>query len=254
MRIGFGEQNAWTVDDDRVSLVRPVVPPRPYLIEAVPRDIVIDLERSALVVVDMQNDFLHDDGWFAEKGVTPGPLRKPIPVINAAAKYLRGLGMRIVWLNWGNRPDRLNIPPGLAFAGKREPTERGYGEPGENARGNSLERGSWGASMFAAMEVAPNDLTVDKIRFGGFTGSELDSVLRNIGIHTLILAGINTDRCVFATLMDATFHGYDAILLEDGVATPSPEACTQAVHFLVDKLFGFRIRSDDLLAGHVFSK
>jgi ureidoacrylate peracid hydrolase len=83
MQTGFGGRHVWTVGEDEVSLVRPVVPPRAYGFDAVPHPVVVDLARTALVVVDMQNDFIHEDGWFAGKGVDPLPLREPVPAINA---------------------------------------------------------------------------------------------------------------------------------------------------------------------------
>ncbi|MBO6784041.1 MAG: cysteine hydrolase [Alphaproteobacteria bacterium] len=249
MERGFGGRNVWTVGGDTVNLVRPVIPPRPFGFEAAPRPVVIDLARTALVVVDMQNDFIHEDGWFAAKGVEPEPLRAPVPAINRLSKFAREQDLPVVWLNWGVRADGLNLPPGLAYAGSRTAGERGYTDPDPNGRGNALERGSWGAQVYDALDTDPLDVFIDKSRFGGFTDSDFDGVLRNLGVHTLVFAGINIDRCVFATLTEATFRGYDAILVEDAVATPSPTACTEAVHFLVDKLYGFRATSDSILAG-----
>ncbi|NNE83964.1 MAG: cysteine hydrolase [Alphaproteobacteria bacterium] len=251
---GFGGRHVWSVSDDAVSLVRPVVPPCPYRVMAEPKPLVVDLARSALVVIDMQNDFLHDEGWFAGKGVDPAPLRATIGPINALAVHLRGLDVPIVWLNWGVREDRLNLPPGLAHSGKRWPEERGYGEDGPFDHGGALVRGSWGAKSYAELDVDDADVRIDKSRFGGFTDSDFDGVLRNLGIHTLLFAGINIDRCVFATLTEASFRGYDVVLVTDAVATPSPQACTEAVHFLVDKLYGFRVRTNAVLGGTSISK
>lgn len=249
MQTGFGGRNVWTVGENAVSLVRPVVPPRPFGFDAEPRPVVIDLARSALVVVDMQNDFIHEDGWFAGKGVDPVPLRAPVPAINRLSGFARDREMPVIWLNWGVRPDGLNIPPGLAHVGKPTPQARGYVDPDPKGRGNALERGSWGAQTYDALDTASSDIVIDKSRYGGFTDNDFDGVLRNLGVHTLIFTGINIDRCVFATLTEATFRGYDAILVEDAVATPSPAACTEAIHFLVDKLYGFRATSQSILAG-----
>ena len=249
MERGFGGRHVWTVDGETVSLVRPVIPPRPFGFHAAPRRVVIDLARTALVVVDMQNDFIHQNGWFAGKGVDPEPLRAPAPAINRLSCFARAHEVPVIWLNWGVRADGLNLPPGLAYAGSAAPGERGYTEPGPAGRGNALERGSWGAQVHEVLDTDTSDITIDKSRFGGFTDSDFDGVLRNLGVHTLVFAGINIDRCVFATLTEATFRGYDAILVEDAVATPSPAACTEAVHFLVDKLYGFRATSDSILSG-----
>lgn len=249
MQTGFGGRHVWTVDADEVSLVRPVVPPRAYGFDAAPHPVVVDLARTALVVVDMQNDFIHEDGWFAGKGVDPLPLRAPVPAINALSRFLRERDVPVIWLNWGVRADGLNLPPSLAFVGKRTAGDRGYTDPDPDGRGQALTRGSWGAEIHADLETGPDDILVDKSRYGGFTDNDFDGVLRNLGVHTLIFTGINIDRCVFATLTEATFRGYDAILIEDAVATPSPEACTEAVHFLVDRLYGFRTTSLAIVYG-----
>tara|TARA_R110002110_G_scaffold85816_2_gene223466 strand:+ start:49332 stop:50099 length:768 start_codon:yes stop_codon:yes gene_type:complete len=249
MQTGFGGRHAWTVGDDAVSLVRPAIPPRPHRFAAQPRPVIVDLARTVLIVVDMQNDFIHEDGWFAGKGIDPLPLRAPVPAINRLSGFARDNEMPVIWLNWGVRADGLNLPPSLAYVGNHALGGRGYTDPAPNGRGNALERGSWGAETYSALDTDPADIVVDKSRYGGFTDNDFDGVLRNLGVHTLIFTGINIDRCVFATLTEAAFRGYDAILVEDAVTTPSPAACTEAVHFLVDKLYGFRATSQSILAG-----
>lgn len=249
MQTGFGGRHVWTVGEEAISLVRPVVPPRPFGFAANPHPVVVDLAHTAMVIVDMQNDFIHEDGWFAGKGVDPVPLRAPVPAINQLSGFARKQEIPVIWLNWGVRADGLNVPPSLAYVGKRTPEDRGYVDADPNGKGNALERGSWGAEIYDTLNTAPSDIVIDKSRYGGFTDNDFDGVLRNLDVHTLIFTGINIDRCVFATLTEATFRGYDAILVEDAVATPSPAACTEAVHFLVDKLYGFRATSQSILAG-----
>jgi hypothetical protein len=74
------------------------------------------------------------------------------------------------------------------------------------------------------------------------------SVLRGQGLQTLLFAGVNTDRCVFPTLQDAGFLGYDCLLLEDACSTPSPAYVSRAIHFIVRQLHGFTATAADLLA------
>jgi ureidoacrylate peracid hydrolase len=89
------------------------------------------------------------------------------------------------------------------------------------------------------LAVAPGDITVHKHRLSGFWDNELDSILRQQGITTLLFAGINTDRCVFSTLQDANFLGYDCVLLKDACGTSSPAYVTRGMHFIVQLLHGF---------------
>jgi nicotinamidase-related amidase len=87
-------------------------------LQARPQKLEIDLHASALVVVDMQNDFCHPEGWFGQKGVSMRATRKPIPMLQKLLPLWRAAGGRVVWLNWGVRPDRLNLPPGVLFKAK----------------------------------------------------------------------------------------------------------------------------------------
>lgn len=112
-----------------------------------------------------------------------------------------------------------------------------------------LRKDSWGAQLIDDLEQGPADIYVDKHRISGFWDTPLDAILRNLGITTLIFAGVNADHCVLGTLMDANFHGYDTILLEDCTATTSPDFCLQATFHNVRFCFGFTMTSTDLIEG-----
>lgn len=238
---------SWTVHDDHVSLVRSATPPRVLRLAAEPQAIEIDLARTALIVVDMQNDFCHAEGWFGCKGIDVAPMRKPIASIATLTMALRGAGARIVWLNWGIRADRANLPPSVLYRGKRSAAAAGYGEPSAAGHGPSLVQGSWGAAQLDELPAQAGDISVSKHRLSGFWDTELDSVLRQAGVTTLLFAGINTDRCVFSTLQDAGFLGYDCVLVEDACGTPSPQYVSDAIVFLVRQLHGFTTTCSALL-------
>lgn len=236
-------QTGWQSKADGVSLLRPARKPKPVWLQARPQKLEIDLQRSALVVVDMQNDFCHPQGWFGQKGVSMHATRKPIPMLQKLLPLWRAAGGRVVWLNWGVRPDRLNLPAGVLFKAKVDAQGQlsgvGYAETSPVDRGPSLVPGHWGAQVVDELPLATTDITVFKHRLSGFHDNELDSLLRQQGISTLLFAGINTDRCVFSSLQDAGFLGYDCVLLEDACATPSPAYVSRAILFLVEKLHGF---------------
>jgi len=227
--------------------VRAQVRPRPLEIPAEPQPITFDLARSALVVVDMQNDFCHPEGWFAQKGIGTKAARKPIPTIARLLPVWRAAGGTVVWLNWGIRADRLNLGPTVHFKGKRSADGVGYAERSPIDHGPSLVQGEWGAKVIDELEVEPADITVHKHRLSGFWDNELDSILRQQGITTLLFAGINTDRCVFSTLQDASFLGYDCVLLKDACGTSSPAYVTRGIHFIVQQLHGFVGTAEALL-------
>lgn len=239
--VAFGPvmHNAWQLQPDRISFVRKPLAPRPLLIEATPQPVEIDMARSAVVVIDMQNDFCHAEGWFAQKGIAIKAARKPIPVLQDLLPKWRDAGGAVVWLNWGIRADKRNLSPTVQFKGKRTADAVGYAEHSPIEHGASLVQGSWGAQVVDELEVAPTDITVHKHRLSGFWDNEFDSVLRQQGITTLLFAGINTDRCVFSTLQDGAFLGYDCVLLEDACSTPSPAFVTKGVLYIVELLHGF---------------
>lgn len=240
--------STWTVHDDHVSLVRAAPAPLVARVAAEPQAIEFDLARSALVVVDMQNDFCHAQGWFGCKGIDVAPMRAPIATIATLTDAMRTAGARVVWLNWGIRADRANLPASVLYRGKRSADAAGYGEASAAGRGPSLVQGSWGAAQVDELRAQAGDLAVMKHRLSGFWDSELDSALRRAGVTTLFFAGINTDRCVFSTLQDAGFLGYDCVLVEDACGTPSPQYVTDAIVFMVRQLHGFTATSTALLA------
>lgn len=236
---GPSPYNAWVLTDQGVNLVRKTKNTVSIHFDAQPQAIDIDLARSALIVVDMQNDFCHPAGWFGQKGISVKPMRKPIATIARLLAAWRPAGGAVIWLNWGVRPDRLNLSPTVQFKGKRAAGGVGYAERSPQDNGLSVVPGEWGARIVDELPIAPHDITVFKHRLSGFWDNELDSILRQQGITTLLFAGVNTDRCVFSTLQDAGFLGYDCVLLSDACSTPSPAYVTKAVHFIVQQLHGF---------------
>lgn len=232
---------------EKLSFVRPRKEQRTVMFEAVPQVVEIDLSRSALLIVDMQNDFCHPDGWFPQRGVDPTPALALIPTIEKLAVTLRAADVPIIWLNWGIRADRANLGRTLLAKGKAN-SIGGYADPSPSGRGRILVRDDWGADVVDGLTVAGGDLVIHKHRLSGFWDNELDSVLRQRDISTLLFAGINTDRCVLTTLQDASFLGYDCILIDDATATPSPAFVRDAVIYLVSLLHGVVAQVDAILS------
>jgi|APCry1669189534_1035231.scaffolds.fasta_scaffold00907_9 nicotinamidase-related amidase len=232
--------------------------PKVIRIKAKPFDVEMNMSQSALVIVDMQNDFLHPEGWFAQKGIETQAVRQPIPKINQFLRTWRAHQGHVIWLNWGVRSDLLNLPKayqrkaqwsGGQDLGVQRFEAVGYAMVSAIDHGPSLVQGSWGAKTVEDLSSAPSDILVYKHRLSGFWDNELDSILRSLGVKTLVFAGINTDRCVFSTLQDGGFLGYECILLKDLCATSSPEYVSQAIYFLVEKLHGFTASANALIKG-----
>ena len=247
--LGSSRSNSWLVSERRANLVRRAVPPRPVTVQAQGKLVTFDLARTAFVIVDMQNDFCHPKGWLAHIGVDVAPARRPIAPLRRLLPLLRSSSVPIVWLNWGNRPDLLNLSPSLLHVYNPSGAGVGLGDalPGSDAK--VLERGSWSAAIVDELPVAPTDIHVAKYRMSGFQDTELDSILRNLGVTTLMFAGVNADQCVLCTLQDANFRGYDCLLLEDCAATTSPDYCMAATIYNVNQCFGFVVGSEAIAAG-----
>ncbi|MEM7567773.1 MAG: isochorismatase family cysteine hydrolase, partial [Pseudomonadota bacterium] len=179
--------------------------------------------------------FVHADGWFAAKGIDVAPLSAPVPTIRALADAAREADLPVVWLNWGVAPGAPNLPANALFRGKRTADAIGYAEGAPGA----LVAGTWGAATIDALAPQAGDIYVSKQRFSGFPDAPLDSVLRNLGVTTLLFVGVNIDRCVFATLMDASARGYVCLLVEDACATVSPPEIAATIVWLTAELHGF---------------
>ncbi len=242
-------RNAWQADAEHVDLVRRRPEPRPVRFPANPQDVTLDTTRTAIVVVDMQNDFCHDSGWLHHIGVDVTAARAPIEPLRRLLPALRSSGVPVVWLNWGNRPDRANLPPGVVHVYNGDGESIGIGDPLPGTGARVLERDSWSAQVVDELEKSPDDLSVDKYRMSGFFDTELEGVLRNLDVTTLLFAGVNADQCVLATLCDAASLGYDVVFLDDCCATTSPAYCFDATVYNVAQCFGFVAHSTDLLTG-----
>lgn len=239
--------NAWTVSHALADITRPPQPPQPLILQTETKKLRIDLAKAAILVIDMQNDFCHLDGWLAHIGVDITNARQPIEPLITLLPVLRSVDVPVVWVNWGNRPDLLNISAGLHHVYNPTGDGVGLGDPLPSNGARVLMAGSWAAAVVDELEQATHDIHIDKYRMSGFWDTPLDSILRNLGRTTLFFAGVNADQCVMTTLCDANFLGYDCVLVKDCTATTSPEYCWLATLYNVKQCFGFVTDSLNIL-------
>lgn len=247
IRLGHPKQ-AWWVTAVQADLSRIAESPRLVEFPATPQTVTIDLRKTAILIVDMQNDFCTPGGWLDFQGVDIAPARTPIAPLQKLLPALRAHNLPVIWLNWGNRPDKLNLSPALLHVYNPTGDGVGLGDPLPHNGSPVLQQGSWGAARVTDLQSHPTDIHVDKYRMSGFWDTPLDSILRNLAVTTLLFAGVNMDQCVLATLQDANFLGYDCILLEDCTATTSPDYCREATLYNVRQCFGFVASSDAITA------
>lgn len=247
--LGSSARNRWHVSPTLADTVRPRLDPHPVTIAAEPTPVRIDLAATAMIVIDMQNDFCHAGGWLAGIGVDVTAARAPIGPLRRLLPALRAQAVPVIWVNWGNRPDRLNLSPSLLHVYDPHGRGTGLGAPLAPDGSRVLEFGGWCAAVVDELAPEPADIHVAKYRMSGFWDTPLDSILRNLRVDTLLFAGVNVDQCVMATLQDANFLGYDCVLVDDCAATTSPAFCHEAVRYNVRQCYGFTAQADAVLAG-----
>ncbi|EJT96852.1 Isochorismatase hydrolase [Dacryopinax primogenitus] len=199
--------------------------------------ITIAPERSALVIIDMQK--MNPRAELGRAAVGP-----TLDMIDA----FRSNGMKIAWVQWGITEYDLKhlVSPALIyrFSGNKKAegtslcSEMGFVQNGTIDAGKKLCRGSWNAQAYGPLydsylkgKEMGTDFYFDKNSLSGLSGAmtPLEMWLRDSGITTLFFGGVNTDQCVWGTMKDSSFKGYDTIMVTDICATTSPEFATQMV-------------------------
>lgn len=239
--------NAWRVNEAIADITRPPIESQIITLATETKTLRLDLAKAAVLVIDMQNDFCHQDGWLAHIGVDITPARNPISPLKSLLPILRQVGVPVIWLNWGNRPDLMNISANVHHVYNPSGLGIGVGDPLPSNGAKVLMAGSWAAAVVEELEQLPQDICVDKYRMSGFWDTPLDGILRNLGRTTLFFTGVNADQCVMATLQDANFLGYDCVLVQDCTGTTSPEYCLQATLYNIKQCFGFVSHSQAIL-------
>ncbi len=237
----------WGASARHIDMAATPARPKPLKLGAAPQDVTIDLKRTAMIVIDMQNDFCAEGGWVDHLGADFAPDRRPIKPLQKLLPVLRKAGVPVIWVNWGNRADLANMPPNQIHLYKNSGAGIGLGDPLPGSGALVLQKDSWAAAVVDELAPRPEDIKVDKYRISGFWDTPLDSILRNLDIRTALFAGVNTDQCVLHSLTDANFLGYGCVLVEDCCATTSPDFCREAAVWNVKKCFGFVTDSKKIL-------
>ena len=222
-------------------------------IDAAPSAFPLDTERSALLVIDMQNDFGAAGGMFERAGIDIAPIRAvvaPIARVVAAARLAK---LPVVYVRMGYGPDLAELgPPGspnrerhLAL-GVGDATVAPGGRPSR-----VLVRDTWNTAIVDELAPESGDLLIWKTRFSGFYATDLDATLRSRGVTQLIVTGCTTNVCVESTIRDAMFRDYACLLLADCSAEPIgadlPRTNHEASLLVTQALFGWVTSSAALL-------
>ena len=192
------------------------------LISARPAPIAIDRKRSAVIVVDMQNDFGSKGGMFDRSGIDIVPIAKAVEPTAKVLAAARQAGMPVIYLQMQHRADLADM--GAADSPHRQRHARlSVGEKMITPDGKEsliLIAGEWGTQIVDALAPQPKDIVVSKHRYSGFFETELNTILQGLDAKFLIFTGCTTSICVESTIRDAMYRDYHCVLLEDCTAEP----------------------------------
>lgn len=192
--------------------------------------------RTALLVIDMQRDFLDPRGYLAGMGYDLASVRAAIGPAKRLLDASRNAGLTVIHTRQGYRPDLAELPPY-----KRARLAAGTSAIGKSGPlGRFLIRGEPGFDIIPELAPAPGEFIVDKTANSAFWGTDLAGILAAHGIDSLIFAGVTTDVCVHCTLREANDRGFECLLAADACGSGDAEAHRAALHMVTveDGVFG----------------
>jgi nicotinamidase-related amidase len=214
------------------------VPATPYPFE-------LDPATTALVVIDMQRDFLLPGGFGALLGNDVSMLTKVIEPLQTVLDAARALGMLVIHTREGHRPDMSDCPPAKVARGHLD-TPIGA----EGPFGRVLIRGEEGHGIIEELAPADGEVVLDKPGKGAFYATDLELLLRNAQITSLIVTGVTTEVCVHTTVREANDRGFECLVPSDCVGSYFAEFQEVGLKMIAAQggIFGWVATSQDLLA------
>ncbi len=215
-------------------------------IQAEPYDLPFDLDSTALVMIDMQRDFVEPGGFGEMLGNDVSLLRSSIEPCKKVLKEAREVGLFVIHTREGHRPDLADLP---AAKKERGHLKTGIGDMGP--MGRILVRGEVGHDIIPELYPIAGEPVVDKPGKGAFYDTDLLGILRNRGIKTLIVCGVTTEVCVHTTVREANDRGFDALVPADCTASYFPEFKRIALEMVKAQggIFGWVSDSDKVIKG-----
>jgi nicotinamidase-related amidase len=196
-------------------------PPRaaaPISVDAEPYAYVFDPNTTALIVIDMQRDFVEPGGFGESLGNDVSQLAAVVPPLRAMLLGARAAGLPVIHTREGHRPDLTDCPPAKLRRGK--PSQR-IGDPGP--KGRILIRGEYGHDIIDELKPVEGEFVIDKSGKGSFYDTGLSALLEALGVTSLLVAGVTTEVCVHTTVREANDRGYECLVLADCVGSYFPD-------------------------------
>ncbi|HEY9885484.1 MAG TPA: isochorismatase family protein [Thermosynechococcaceae cyanobacterium] len=213
---------------------------------AKPDAIAFSPQETAVIVVDMQNAYASQGGYLDLLGVDLSNIATVIEAIKSAIAASRHAGMQIVFLQngWSANLHEAGSPASPHWH-KSNALRLMREDPA--LQGKLTIKGTWDYDFIDAIQPQPEDYIVQKPRYSGFFGTNLDMFLRGKGIRNLVLAGVATNVCVESTLRDAFFLEYFALILADATLHIGKPSIQEATLFNIEKFFGWVATTQDYL-------
>jgi nicotinamidase-related amidase len=190
-----------------------------------------DLSKTALLLVDLQNDNVHRDGAFASFGAADHAVEQGlIPHVRQLLEWARSQSMPIIH-------NRIVFYPGGSFGGTNAPIFRMIGP-------ESLKLDSWGANALDGLEAVADEPVLIRNRMSAFNVTGLDTLLRNTGVTTVVVAGVWTNMAVEHTVRDAADHGYRTILVTDATSSINADWHKAALTYALTNIAEFQSTSE----------
>jgi biuret amidohydrolase len=187
-------------------------------IEAEPYSFELEAQHAALLIIDMQRDFLEPGGFGSSLGNDVALLRKTIaPTVRLLASFRRA-GLAVIHTREGHRADLSDLPPAKKRRGR---PKQAIGDDGP--MGRILVRGEPGHDIVPELYPLPGEPVIDKPGKGAFHATDLDAILKNLQVTQLIVCGVTTEVCVNTSVREANDRGYDCLVVADCVGSYFPE-------------------------------
>lgn len=218
---------------------------------AEPYEFHFDPETTALLVIDMQRDFVDPGGFGEALGNDVSLLRRAVEPTRGVLEAARTAGVLVIHTREGHRPDLSDCPPAKLARGR---LRLGIGDPGP--MGRILVRGEYGHGIVDALAPIPGEPVVDKPGKGAFYATDLEAMLRNKGITSLVVTGVTAEVCVQTTVREANDRGFECLVLSDCIASYFAEFYEMTLKMVTAQsgIFGWVASSEAFLAalnGHV---
>ncbi len=214
-------------------------------IEAEPYAFDIDASRCALLIIDMQRDFLESGGFGEALGNDVSQLRRTIEPNRRLLNAWRKAGFAVIHTREGHRPDLSDLPPAKKVRGR---AKMSIGDLGP--MGRILVRGEAGHDIIPELYPLPHEPIIDKPGKGAFFATDLHAILRHRGIEQLVVTGVTTEVCVNTTVREANDRGYNCLVPEDCVGSYFPEFQEMGLKMIKAQggIFGWVSHSDKIFS------